>query len=343
MSKFDFEMTDEERKALAEPAEKTEEPSDEEFEDQNGDEAPAKADKKADTEEAADGAKAAETKGEEADKEEDTAADPLAEFMAKHKGKSPEELLKLAFNQDKARRERDAEAKSAKQAKEQAAQRLAQIAKAMADEQQARERQRLAEKRQFEEELKSDPDAATKRLMERQHARERQEEQQRQWDGFVQTQTQLFAERIHNEIGKSLEEIGPDLMRYAVEEGGYTPQEVAAAADHRDLLTLDRARRFSAAVKAGYLLPNGQPNPKAFSGQQGGSYPAQRGQESLARASKMADQAPRTLSDARGQQADGRKTLVKKAEEILSMRGDDFAKAMDSGDVMRLLREMDGE
>jgi hypothetical protein len=338
MSKFDFEMTDEERKALAEPAEKTEEPSDEEFEEQNGDEKPAA--------KAADDEKPAEKPAEDAEKseqdEEGAAADPLAEFMAKHKGKTPEELLKLAFNQDKARRERDAEAKSAKQAKEQAAQRLAQIAKAMADEQQARERQRLAEKKQFEEELKSDPDAATKRLMERQHARERQEEQQRQWDGFVQTQTQLFAERIHNEIGKSLEEIGPDLMRYAVEEGGYTPQEVAAAADHRDLLTLDRARRFSAAVRAGYLLPNGQPNPKAFSGQQGGSYPTQqRGQESLARASKMADQAPRTLSDARGQQADGRKTLVKKAEEILSMRGDDFAKAMDSGDVMRLLREMD--
>jgi hypothetical protein len=338
MSKFEYEMTEEERKALSVTEEKTEDASDEEFEDKNGDEKPAK---KADTEEAADDDKAPADKGEVEDKEEDTEADPLAEFMAKHKGKSPEELLKLAFNQDKARRERDLEAKQAKAAKEQAAQRLAQIAEAMRRDQEQRERARLAEKKQFEEELKSDPDAATRKLMERQHARERQEEQQRQWDAFVQTQTQLFAERVHAEMGKTLEEVGPDLMRYAVEEGGYTPQEVAAAADHRDLVTLSRAMRFAAAVKAGYLLPNGQPNPKAFAG--AAAAPQQRGQESLARASKLADQAPRTLSDARGKQTDGRKTLVKKAEEILSMRGDEFSKAMASGDVMSLLREMDGE
>jgi hypothetical protein len=325
-----------------------EEPAEDEFEDKNGDDADRPRDDKGRF-----APKAQEPAQTEpaADPEEEGEPDEFKAFLAKHKDKKPEDILRLAFQQDKARRDRAHEAKQHREEAEAHARNLQAIMDRIAQARQQKA-QEVAQRRQaFDDELKADPDAATRKLHEEMLRREQQELEARQYNEFIESQRQLFDQSIRKEIGKGMQEVREDLFRYATEEGGYTPDEVARATDARDLITLDRARRFMGLVKAGIVGLNGEinpnyrpqaPQPQQRQPQQPQSLQA-RGQEALDRAARMAQQAPRTLSDARGGNPNAQKSLRARAEEILQLDQSEWAKVAASGELDQLLRALDGQ
>jgi hypothetical protein len=352
----DFAPNEEELKIMrGEPAADTGQPADQpaedEFEDKNGDDADRPRDDKgrfapkaAEPEQ-----KAAPAAEEGAEEEEAEADDSFKAFLAKHKDKKPEDILRLAFQQDAARRERATEAKRHREEAETHSRTLQTLLQRIEQARQAKA-QEVAQRRQsFDDELKADPDAATRKLHEEMLRREQQELEARQWNDFVETQRRAFDETIRKETGKGMQDIREDLFRYAVEDGGYTPEEVSRASDARDLITLDRARRFMGLVKAGVINMNGEINPN-YRAQPAPQQPATqqqpqslqaRGQEALARSARMAQQAPRTLSDARGGNPNAQKSLRARAEEILNLDMKDFGKLVESGELNSILRDLD--
>jgi hypothetical protein len=282
-----------------------------------------------------------EPQKQEAEEEGEEQDDEFKSFLDKHKDKKPEELLRLAYQQNKARAERSTEAKRHREEAEAHARALQQIMDRIAQARQAKAQEIDQRRQQFDEQLKHDPDAATRKLHDEMLAREARELEQRQWNEFVENQRRIFDESIRRETGKGMNDIAQDLFRYAVEEGGYTPDEVARASDARDLITLDRARRFQQLVRQGVILPTGEINPNYRAPAQQPQTPQARGAAALDRAAAVAQQAPRTLSDARGANPDARKSLRARAEEILSLDGREFGKLAESGELDQILRDLD--
>jgi hypothetical protein len=258
-----------------------------------------------------------------------TPDDDFAAFTAKHANKTPEELLRIAWQQNKARSEARRGERDARTAAQEAQARVAEIAERIRQAREAKAKELQERDRQFQEELKADPDAAAIRQHREALEREAREHQERHWSEFVEAQRSLTREAIPD-----FDEVQEAIVRYAIEERGYTPQEVMRAADHRDILTLDKARRFDALVKAGVIDGRGTfraaPTPAAAA--------ADRARQIVT--SRTPANAPRSLSDARGvRPKTGTRALHDKASELLSLSDDDFSK-LDPKELDTLLREL---
>ncbi|MGE0716286.1 MAG: hypothetical protein AB7P02_12665 [Alphaproteobacteria bacterium] len=276
----------------------------------------------------------------EAPAEEEGDDDQLAAFMEKHKGKSAEELLRIAYQQSRARQEAKGDAKRARADAQAHQERLAEIATKIKEAREARLKEIEEKDKAFEEELRADPDAATRRLHQEHVRRQREEldnqareEQGRAWQEFVEQQRVLTRDAIPD-----FETVQEELVRYAIEERGYTPNEIMAASDHRDIVTLDRARRFDALVKAGVIDAKGN-----FLAAPSAPAAAPAGKAAQARQilqGQTPANAPRTLSDTRGvRPRGGPKALRDRAKELADMSDMDFSKVSEK-DLEALLRDL---
>ena len=250
-------------------------------------------------------------------------------FADKHKDKSPQELLRLLHQQNNARVEERTARRDAQQRLEALTERIVrtrEAARAKAEE----------ERKRFDEELRADPDAATKKLHDRLINEEQEAAERAAWQEFISEQKRLTAEHIPDWNVDTQR----DLLRTAVEEFGYAPEEVARASDYRDIVTLDMATRFVRLMKSGVIdrrgnvigapMPTGGPAPTR----------ADQSRQTLASAARVAQQAPRTLSDARGTSpVNSAKTLARQAEDLLALSDDEFAK-LDPRELNNLLKEL---
>src|SRR5690606_22337613 len=104
---------------------------------------------------------ASESKKDDDEEEEEDKASFEA-FLAKHKDKSPEELLRLAYQQDRARAAARGQEKDARRQAEETSRALASVLERMERARQQKLQELEARRRQFEEDLRADPDAATR-------------------------------------------------------------------------------------------------------------------------------------------------------------------------------------
>lgn len=246
-------------------------------------------------------------------------------FLERHKGKSQEELLQLAYNQNRARQE-------ARQESKQRGENLNALMERINQARQQKQQQGQQERQQFEQELQNDPDSATRKLFERMKQQEEQQFEQQAWSEFVQEQTRRTREAIPD-----FDEAKEDIAKYAVENLGYDPQEVAQAADSRAFIAVDKSRRFDALVNQGVIDQRGNPVQTAQGGNQGNQQAA----EQISRMQGQ-KQAPRSLSSARGKGTDGGNSLQARAKELISMDDEDFTAAADDNEINKLLKELGG-
>lgn len=269
--------------------------------------------------------------GGTADPEPDPEAD-FAAWSAKHQGKSPEDLLRMAWQQNKARAEARRGERDARAGASTTQERLDALTTRIREARDAKQRELTERHAKFQEDLKADPDAVAIRQHEESLTREARDHQAQLWGAFVEEQRTLTREAIPD-----FDDVQAEIVRYAVEERGYTPQEVMAASDHRDILTLDKARRFDALVKSGVIDGRGTFRSAPTPGQPSAS-PAERARQIIS--TKPPANAPRSLSDARGVRSKtGPRALHDKAGELLAMSDADFAK-LDPKDLDTLLREL---
>lgn len=184
----------------------------------------------------------------EAGDDQDNAGDWEA-FLAKHKGKSAEELAKLAFQQQK---RANREAYDGRQSHERLQSLLDRI-------QQTRDRQmqELQQKRaDFEKRVNEDPDAALREAhSERLAEQERQISEQAEREAFQARAAQaidIAARAIPN-----FHEEAPKIAEWAQKDMGFSPEEVAGIADARMIGTLYLARIAGNMMKAGIINADG--------------------------------------------------------------------------------------
>ena len=254
----------------------------------------------------------------DADKE---AKESFEEFAAKHKDRSPEELLKLAFQKEQARKTARFDAKAARDVvnglRDAVQKRAADRAQAQA-----------AEKSQFKTRLAEDPDAAVEEAFDRQQRREREEAEAADWQGYVAAQTQI----CENVIPR-FREVAPQMMQFGVERLGYDPAQVQAAHDSRDMIALYMASQFDRLVQAGIVNFDGSMANGGAAPANGGAAPANAG---------IPRQAPKTLSTASGGAGGGSKSLKDQAQDLLAMSDADFDKAVASGAFDAAMRGLSG-
>lgn len=178
------------------------------------------------------------------------APDPAApdnerdEFLARHQAKTPAELADMLFQQQKRADRANFAARSSQKA-------IEDIRANAAATLQARRDKIEADKKAFAETLESDPDAAAKLLADRAFAAE---EQAAQNDADQLDQDLRFDEAI-NFAGKYIPDFGkvaPAMQSFGTEMG-FSPQEVAAIDDGRQLVTLYLASLAGNMIKAGAI------------------------------------------------------------------------------------------
>lgn len=164
----------------------------------------------------------------------------MSEFMAKHAGKSPEELLRIAFQQSQ-------RAGKAEVTQRQTQEQIDSI-RTRAQEVLAQRRQAIAEKREnFKTRLQEDPDAATLELHEQLLAREEAaaegEEHLARIDSAIELASTVipdFANRY-----KDIAAFGGEL--------NFTPEEINAIDDGRQIVTLYLASIAGNMIKSGVM------------------------------------------------------------------------------------------
>jgi hypothetical protein len=252
-SPFEEEFTPEEEAALTDANAL---PAPEEEGEGNVEEAVAAASKEPAAEPAAEAAPApaAAPEDEAAAEESD-----LAAFLEKHKGKSPEELARLAFQQNK--RANRSEATNRRVNEQVTA--LAERARKAAEDRARIAAEAPTKKNQFRERLASDPDAATAELHDRIVDDEvRQAEEAARVARIDQAIS--FADTHIADFGNQWAG-----MKTLANEFGYSDQELDAIDDGRALVMLSLANHSARLIKAGIMdragnidlskIPNAQP------------------------------------------------------------------------------------
>lgn len=171
----------------------------------------------------------------------------LAAFLEKHKGKSPEELARLAFQQSK--RANRSEATNRKVNEQVAA--IAERARALAEERQRLATEAPTRKSQFREKLASDPDAATAELYDAMVDRE-----------VTQADIAARTARIDHAIefaDTHIPEFGKQWagMQSMAKEIGYSDEELNSIDDGRALVMLSLANHAARLIKAGIMDRSG--------------------------------------------------------------------------------------
>lgn len=186
---------------------------------------------------------AAQTPEEEAAAEERD----LATFLEKHKGKTPEELARLAFQQSKRATKSEAQNRQVNARLED----IAANARALAERRDRLAAEAAARKTQFREKLTSDPDAATAELHDAIVDRELTEAEERaraaRYDQAI-----VFADSHIPDFGKQW----PGMQTLA-KEFGYSDQELDQIDDGRALVMLSLASHAARLMKAGVMDRSG--------------------------------------------------------------------------------------
>lgn len=192
-------------------------------------------------------------------------AGELAAFLERHKGKSPEEIAKIAFQQSK-------RAGRAEFSVRETQTRLTTVLDRI---QQARD-QRLAQigerREQFRDKLEKDPDAALLEAREATLAREEQEAiaelDQEEFRARADAAIELAASAIPDFANRA-----PRIRQFGVDMG-FSPEEVDRIVDGRQIVTLHLASIAGNLIRAGVMDAAGNfiglPEPSRDAGQDGG-------------------------------------------------------------------------
>jgi hypothetical protein len=246
------------------------------------------------------------------------------QFAAKHKDRSPEELLKLAFQKEQARKSARFDAKEARDV-------VTQIRDGMQRRLADSQTRRNQERDRFNQTLAEDPDKAAQMAFDAVQNKEAEEEQAREWQNYVGQQTQITRNVIPN-----FEAVAPELMSFGVERMGYEPGQVQAAHDARDIITLYFASRFDKLVQAGIVDMEGRVLNASAGAAPAAAAAAPAGQGRAPRTP------PLTMSSAPGSGGGNAKSLKDQAQDILTMSDADFDKAVENGSFDQTLRSLSG-
>lgn len=180
-----------------------------------------------------------------------TEDEKLAAFLEEHKGKSPEELAKLAFQQTQRANQSGFQARRAKEDAAAASKRISDALVGLQE-----RRAKIAEKRTgFDEQLQTDPDAATREVHERLLTNEERELQQEE---FRLKQDHMVS--IVSQVIPDFHTAAPAIAAFGAEMN-YSPDELASVTDPRDMVTLHLASLTGRLMKAGIMDINGNIDP----------------------------------------------------------------------------------
>jgi DNA-binding XRE family transcriptional regulator len=181
--------------------------------------------------------------------EEETAAEEkdLAAFLEKHKGKSPKELARLAFQQTK----RASKSEATNRQVNARIQAIGEQARVLAERRQKIAAEAPTKKGQFREKLASDPDAATAELYDAMVDREVSEADEAARTARMD-QAIVFADEHIPEFGKQW----PGMQTLA-KEFGYSDQDLNQIEDGRALVMLSLANHSARLIKAGIMDRSG--------------------------------------------------------------------------------------
>lgn len=249
---------------------------------------------------------------------EEGLVDPeLAAFLEKHNGKSSEELATLAYQQQK-------RATTAAYDGRQTQQRLQEI---VTRAQQARETAQAkieADRKAFEEQLQSDPDAAMRAAQEQRFA-ERERQVQAEADARIFEARQEEARALAAAAIPDFARQAPVISGFAINDMNFTPEEIERIDDGRMVVTLYLASLAGRHIKAGTMDATGRflaaPEASATPAPGAGAQP------------------PRTLSSAPKRAATGAKTLEQQLADIANLNDADFEKAFNDPAVQELLKQ----
>ena len=253
---------------------------------------------------------------------EQTEDERFAAWRAQHEGKSPEELARLAFQQTQRASGAEARARTANQSLQVINDRVAQ-----AKERAAAARQAIADRqKQFDEQLQTDPDAATKALRAERDAAD-----------LAAIDAEEHGARVDAAIGLAstafpdFEQRAPAVYGFGGEMG-YSKEELAGISDGRDLVVLTMAEGMARLMKAGLVDV--------------------RTMQLTASPPPVVDPAPTdprltapapvaTLSSTPARPANGGKAPTTQATDILGMSDADFAK-LPPAELDALMRQLEG-
>ena len=253
---------------------------------------------------------------------EQTEDERFAAWRAQHEGKSPEELARPAVQQTQRASGAEARVRTANQSLQVINDRVAQ-----AKERAAAARQAIADRqKQFDEQLQTDPDAATKALRAERDAAD-----------LAAIDAEEHGARVDAAIGLAstafpdFEQRAPAVYGFGGEMG-YSKEELAGISDGRDLVVLTMAEGMARLMKAGLVDV--------------------RTMQLTASPPPVVDPAPTdprltapapvaTLSSTPARPTSGGKTVTNQATDLLGLSDADFAK-LPAGELDALMRQLEG-
>lgn len=251
----------------------------------------------------------------------DDGDDKFQEFLAKHKDKSPEELARLAFQQQQGRNRAAYDSRQANERLQQTLDRIRQAKEARATDLQRR-------RDNFGKKLETDPDAATREAYEASLTREQQEmdaqAQREEFEARAAAAVELASAAIPN-----FQERAPQIRDFGIEMG-FSPEEVGQIVDGRQIVTLHLAAIAGNMIKSGLIDASGQflqlPEPMKGNGDGRPKDTAQRRTQFSRQPARGAGRQP---------------SLAQRAEDIANLSDADFD-ALDDKELDALLQEIDG-
>lgn len=253
---------------------------------------------------------------------EQTEDERFAAWRAQHEGKTPEELARLAFQQTQRANGAEGRARTANQSLQQINERV-EAARTRA----AAARQAIADRQKtFNEQLQTDPDAATKTLRDERDAAD-----------LAAIDAEEHSARVDAAIGLAstafpdFEQRAPSVYGFGGEMG-YSKEELAGISDGRDLVVLTMAEGMARLMKAGLVDA--------------------RTMQLRAAPPPVVDPAPTdprltapapvaTLSSTPARPANANATPGRQATDLLNMSDADFAK-LPPAELDALLRQLEG-
>lgn len=233
------------------------------------------------------------------------------DFLAKHKGKTAEELARLAFQQSK---RANREAFDSRQSQE----RLNSVLTKIQAARDARMKEIDQRREAFDQRVEQDPDAALREAHRAQLDREQREAEAEAERAAFEARSQQAIE-IASQAIPNFHEEAPKIGEFARREMGFTAQEVAGIDDPRMIVTLQLARLAGNLIKGGVLTIDGR-----FQGLPQAQAPAATAPDT-ARAQTRSGFGKQP---ARGTQA--AKSYVDQLADVANMSDEDFAKLSDA-------------
>lgn len=168
----------------------------------------------------------------------------MSEFLSKHQGKTPEELLRIAFQQSQRAGKAEVGQRQTQEQIDGFRQRAADVLKAR--------KENIAQRREaFRQQLEEDPDAATASVHDMLLTQEEREAEHIEHTARIDAAIDLASAAIPH-----FDKRYRDIMQFG-EELNYSPQEIAAIDDGRSIVTLYLASLAGNLIKAGIMDAGG--------------------------------------------------------------------------------------